>query len=294
MKKQVFFVMFCVLFFSYEMYAASNEDVKEDVIVYVGDTPITHHDLYNRLYKFYGHQALSQMLEELLIKKEASARGIKVPEKEVQERINDIKKQFEDEEKFQNFLTLRKMTLGDLKEQIRLDILKRKMIIKDKKIKISSKQIKEFFENNKEKFAIPEQVKLRDILVKTQKEAEDLILAIKAGAEFSTLCKAKSLDTATKDNGGDLGYFTRGVLAKEIEDIVFNLKEGEIAPPVKTKSGWHVIQVVEKRDATPAKLDKEIKEQIREFLLNQQINAAYAEWINELNRKWSNSAKQSK
>ena len=82
------------------------------------------------------------------------------------------------------------------------------------------------------------------ILVKTEQEALGVLYDVKNGKDFSTVAKEKSMCPSAKQ-GGDLGWFGRGMMVKEFEAAAFALKPGELSRPVKTQFGWHVIKVIE-------------------------------------------------
>jgi peptidyl-prolyl cis-trans isomerase C len=147
---------------------------------------------------------------------------------------------------------------------------------------------------DKEVSALPkqEEVHARHILVKTEDEAKDVIKQLDAGKDFAELAKEKSTDP-NKDDGGDLGYFSRGRMVKEFEDAAFALEKGTYSKtPVKTDFGYHVILVEDKRDAPPPPFDQ-VKDQVRQLvmrdkylaLLNQAKASSKVEITDETLRK---------
>jgi parvulin-like peptidyl-prolyl isomerase len=114
-----------------------------------------------------------------------------------------------------------------------------------------------------------EMVHARHILVATEAEATDIRNQLEHGADFATLAKAKSTDTGTKDKGGDLGWFPRGVMVPEFDQAAFSLKVGEISQPIKSQYGYHIIQVLAKDPNHP--LDAQQIQQARE--------QAYQSWF---------------
>ncbi|MBR5734263.1 MAG: SurA N-terminal domain-containing protein [Desulfovibrionaceae bacterium] len=131
-----------------------------------------------------------------------------------------------------------------------------------------------FYEKNKDRFAIPEQVHARHILIKVpaeDAEAGKAALArlqelrgslLKKKASFAEAAKKSSDDKISAENGGDLGWFTRGQMVPEFEESAFALKEGEFSEPVKTAYGYHLILVEGRRPAGTRPLN-EVKETIR-------------------------------
>lgn len=92
------------------------------------------------------------------------------------------------------------------------------------------------------------------ILVKTEEEAADLIRKLNEGADFATLAREFSTGPSGP-NGGELGWFTQGMMVKPFEEVVMNMKVGEIAGPIQTQFGWHVIKLNDKRAKDVPPLD---------------------------------------
>lgn len=130
---------------------------------------------------------------------------------------------------------------------------------------------------DKEIAAIPpqEEVKARHILVKTEEEAKAIIKELEAGKSFVELAKAKSTDP-NKDDGGDLGYFTKGRMVPEFEAAAFALEKGAYSKePVKTQFGYHIILIEDKRPQAPPKIE-EVEPQVRQLVMRDKYLALLA------------------
>jgi peptidyl-prolyl cis-trans isomerase C len=119
--------------------------------------------------------------------------------------------------------------------------------------------------------------KARHILVASKEEGQQIIKKLKGGAKFDELAKTQSTDTGSKNNGGDLGWFTTSRMVKPFADAVVSLKKGEITPePVQTQFGWHVIQLEDIRDKTPPPFDQ-VKAQLTNQLIRKKLQAYVAD-----------------
>jgi peptidyl-prolyl cis-trans isomerase D len=145
-----------------------------------------------------------------------------------------------------------------------------------KQIQITPKELEDYYQNNLEKFTQPKRVKVRHILIKA--EAKDTEVSAKArkkaesireeavqGKDFPQLARQYSEDPGTKDQGGDLGYVTRGQLVPEFEQEAFSLKVGEISKVIQTPYGFHILKVEDIQEAKVEPLEK-VKDQIATFL----------------------------
>ena len=101
-------------------------------------------------------------------------------------------------------------------------------------------------EVTKELQPFEDQVWARHILVATEEEAQSVIDRLEAGEDFADLAAELSLDTGSASDGGDLGWFGRGMMVSEFEAAAYSLEEGELSQPVQTINGWHVIQLIGK------------------------------------------------
>src|SRR5690606_15070132 len=113
-----------------------------------------------------------------------------------------------------------------------------------------------------------DEVNARHILVDSEEKAKEVFEKIGQGEAFAKLAEAYSNDPGSKADGGNLGYFTKGQMVKEFEDAAFALKKGEVSKPIKSKFGWHIIKVEDRRMKPPPSFD-EVKSQIIHSVVQQ-------------------------
>ena len=106
-----------------------------------------------------------------------------------------------------------------------------------------------------------EQVHARQIVVESKEVADQVQAELQVGADFAAVARAKSTDLATKDNGGDLGWFPRGLVPLELENLAFLLQPGEIGGPLQMSDGYHFVQMMERDPAR--ELSPEMQGQLR-------------------------------
>lgn len=142
---------------------------------------------------------------------------------------------------------------------------------------------KAFYENNKSQYTTPESVHLHHVLVKTEKEAKDVLGRLKKGEKFADIASQVSI-CPSKVKGGNLEWLPKGSLVKEIEDVAFTTKNGEITGPVKTKFGYHVLLVADKKPAQESSFDQ-VKDYILEQIKFQKQQEQYEKMADELRKK---------
>ena len=96
-------------------------------------------------------------------------------------------------------------------------------------------------------------MRARHILVESKDKARDLFEKIPT-ADFATLARQYSKDPGSKDQGGELGFFGRGQMVPQFEEVAFKLKRGEVGEPFETQFGWHIVKVDERRQRQRARL----------------------------------------
>ena len=158
-------------------------------------------------------------------------------------------------------------------------------------IEISDDEIAHYYETNIAKFTEGrEERRVRHILItideqtdaeQAKQQATQLLERVRAGESFSELAKAYSKDPGSAANGGDLDYFTRGVMDKAFEDAAFSLAAGEVSEPVRTHFGYHLLKVEDIRPAKIKPLD-EVREQVKHDAQLQKAELRFYEQANRM------------
>lgn len=158
------------------------------------------------------------------------------------------------------------------------------------KVKLSEKEIEEYYKENKEDFIQDEEYHLRHILVETQEEAKAVLEKIRGGADFAELAKERSIGPSG-EKGGDLGFITQGMTIKPFEDAAFTLKPGEISEVVKTEFGYHIIKLEEISPERQKTLE-ESRIEIEYILLPEKQQNAFTKWLSSLGDEYNVQIKE--
>lgn len=174
-----------------------------------------------------------------------------------------------------------------MKKELAVQVWQKKQL---DNIKISEKDLKEYYDKNLGEFNEKESVHARHILVKTEEEAKSIINELKplSGAKlkskFEALAKAKSTGPSGP-KGGDLGYFAQGQMVPAFNDKVFSMKEGTVTlAPVKTQFGFHVIYLEDKKVAA-TRAFAEVKSFIEQRLKMEKFKSVMKTKMDELQKK---------
>lgn len=252
-------------------------------VVKVNGTAIRQSEIIERLWKRYGSQTLEEMVDELLMRQAAVAKKITASTADVDRRFARLQAQFGSRELLVSQLEQAGTTLAKVREDLADEIVRERLIVEAKGIKVSDEDLKKAYDANKDKLGKPEAVHLRHILAKTEAEATEIAAKIKAGSDFKTLAREKSLAASGKAAGGDYGFVSRGMLPPEIDSVAFALKPGEIKI-IPGPRGSHILQVVESRAAQSATF-AEVKDDLREMLVAEKLKEASGPFLLELRRK---------
>ncbi|MEW6723922.1 MAG: peptidylprolyl isomerase [Bacillota bacterium] len=233
-----------------------------------------------------GNQVLEEIITNILILQEGKKQGITVANSEVDAKLAELKQRFERQYGsstiLDEYMAQSGWTPDDLRTFLKVQIITEKIL--KPKIQIAEDDIVAYWEEHSGEFDTPEMIKASHILVATEAEAKDIVARLKAGEDFAALAKEKSTDAYSKENGGSLGYFSRGDMTEAFEEAAFRLAVGQISEPVQTFYGWHVIKLDDRKAAQRATIES-ARAEIEQILVEREIDKLYGPWLAELQEK---------
>ncbi|MEK6973846.1 MAG: peptidylprolyl isomerase [Nanoarchaeota archaeon] len=248
--------------------------VGSDVVAIVVNEKITTKELdkefnalSSQLQSYYTKELLlRELIDEKLILNEANKQKMTVTDQELDEILSAAEQNFPPGVALEDIAKNQGFTLQEYKDKIKTQILIKKFMDQNVIVKnVGEEEARTFFDGNKDKLATPVTVNASHILVAAKEEADSIETELKNGKKFEDLAREKSIDPGSKDKGGNLGFFPKGAMVKEFEDVALSLKIGEISDPVKSQFGYHIIRVESKKEASEANFD-EIKDKIIQYL----------------------------
>ena len=242
-------------------------------------------------------KVMDSLVEDLLLETEAEKSGVKASERDIDDAVEDVKKQNSlNDETLKDALKREGLTYEMYRAQIKRQIEKSRMIGQQvrAKVTVTDRDLIEYYERNKRLFLKDEEVNVSHILFlvpekapdaeveKIRKQASDVLDAARRGKDFPELAKKYSQDASGKQ-GGALGFFKKGQLLPSFEGAAFSLKKGEISDVVRTEYGLHIIKVDDVKEAAPEPFES-VKEKIRSTVTSEMMEQRYKEWMEELKK----------
>jgi peptidyl-prolyl cis-trans isomerase SurA len=244
---------------------------------------------------------LRDLIDRQLLLSRGKDLGI-TAETEVIKRLDEMRKQMKMDsmEELEKAATAQGVSFEDFKQQMKEQIITQQVIGKEvgSHMQLSKEDEQKFYDEHKEELRQPEQIRLSEILVATpapakegdpedaqalaaaEAKANGLLAEIRKGAKFEDVAK-KNSNGSTAAQGGDLGLFKRGVLAKELEDKTFAMKPGEVSDVIRTKQGFVILDVVEhQEEGIPPYKDVEAK--VQDAMYMQKLQPALRTYLAKL------------
>ncbi len=247
--------------------------------------------------KVAAKKLLQDQINRHLLLKKADRMGIQVSSGKVDEEVIAVKKQFSSEKEFLKQLELKKLTLKQYQQELKEDILIDAVFRRElgEGIKITDKQVEDYFTKNPLQFSSGEQRRASVILIrvdpkagsagdrKARQELQKIVGKLKKGGDFAELAQVHSQDSLAK-RGGDLGFFTKDRMFGPFSKLAFKLKVGEVSEIFRTQHGYQVLKVTGKKKAKKGTLESE-RENIRKLLMDREIKNKSQPYLKAIRKK---------
>ena len=243
-----------------------------------------------------------------LINQQGKKENLTLDNKLIEKELESLRSAYSSEKEFDNALKARNINLEDIKKSMQIDLNARKLLnaqIKGK-INVSNEDVKKYYEENKSKFQRPEAYHARHILAAyfppealrnqtikelqknkeffarvAEEKIDKIIEELKKGTDFKELAKNQSDDESSRETGGDLDYIYKGIFDASFDKAAGKLQPGEISGKIRTRFGFHVIQLIEKKPPELATFD-EMKPGIQKYLFLEEAKKQVASYVEKL------------
>jgi foldase protein PrsA len=233
-------------------------------------------------------QVMNFLISAAWVQGESHDQDVKIPDSQIKKEFDQQRQQsFPKDTDYTAFLKSSGYVQEDLLYRIRVQDLSNKLrekILKGQD-KVSKKEIEDYYNKNKDRFAQAERRDLRIVLTKDKAKAEAAKKALVAGQGWKTVAAKYSTDSASKDNGGVLPAVAKGQQEKALDDAVFAAAKNELGGPVKTQFGYYVFEVtkiVPKKQQTLTESEATIKS----LLSSQKQQKALNKFVKDFQDKW--------
>ena len=240
-------------------------------------------------------EAMDLMVEQELVAQAAEKEGIEADSEDVDSQVDDLRSVYDSNDQFRMKLEADGFTEESYRRHIARMIAAKIYLdrIRIDASDVSDVELERFYEENEYRLTLPEQVRVRHILLKwkplgtqddraaIRNQIQPILKRARAGEDFAALAREFSEDSSTREQGGDTGLFPRGTMVPEFEQVAFSLEVGEISDPVDTVFGVHVLKLEERQEPRLLPLD-EVREQLRNYVREQKMEAAVRSKIDAL------------
>jgi len=226
-------------------------------------------------------QMVHRLIERELVYAEAERIDLRLTPDELDEAVADLRGNYSAEE-YRQVLREAGQSEQSWKQALkqRLMTIKVSSAVLGSQVQVSEKEAETYYLANKDEFRRPAELRARQMLFENIEDAEAVLKLLKKGGDFATLAKEHSL-SPDREDGGNLGYFSRGQLPPEFDKVLFTLGAGQLSDPVESPYGVHLF-LVERRRKAGLRPYAAVKHEIIAKLAQQREEEAFQKWLEKL------------
>jgi peptidyl-prolyl cis-trans isomerase SurA len=299
--------------------SGDNEEVVEQIIARVNNQIITSSEFQrsqdelrqevqqqdsataDKVYAEREKDVLRDLIDQQLLLEEGRDLGI-TAETEVIKKLDEMRKQMhlDTMEDLEKAAEAQGISFEDFKQNLKNQIITQQVIGKEvgAKMNISKEEEEKYYDEHKSELEHPEEIRLSEILISTEKngspdlstndatlqaakaKADDLLVQIHKGAKFEDIAKKYS-NGPSAAQGGDLGYFKRGALSKQLEDVTFAMKAGDVSNVIRTRQGFVILKVSDHQKAGIPSLE-EVEPKLQDAIYMEKLQPALRAYLTKL------------
>ena len=224
---------------------------------------------------------LVQLIDRELIHGEARRLTIEITEADIDAALQVYRQDYSGTS-FETMLQERGVTLEGWREELKESLIMEKLLEEAvySRVDVTDKEVADYYAANRGQFDRPAQVRARQIVVADEAEGQEVLGLLRQGRPFAEIAAEYSL-SPDAEQGGDLGFFARGEMPPEFDEVVFDLPVNRLSDLVKSDYGYHIFLVEEKRKAARLK-KKDVADEIRAILESQKKEVVYLDWLQEM------------
>ncbi|PZE19228.1 SurA N-terminal domain-containing protein [Paenibacillus xerothermodurans] len=264
----------------------SEQNESTRTIATIGEKTITSADLEKQLLQKYGRELLNQMVDHEVVRMEGKALGITVEESEIQKELKRMQQGYDSEDQF--YQAMREqlgMTMDALKTDVYDKLLLEKLATRH--VTVTDTQVDEYIAAHPDEFRITQQLRLQQIVVGGPEQAAKVMADIDRGLDFAQVAQERSLDDATRNSGGDLGWIDEDdpFIAEPLLSAVKQLQIGDISEAIAINDHFYILKLVDRKQH-PTMTREQIRESVRKEMALREA-PPLKEVLKMLREKWN-------
>ena len=243
-------------------------------------------DTKSKAYNDIQRDVTTELVAEQLLLQETAKRNISVSDDEVNKALAQVVEDqyYGNEQKMEDDFKKRNITVDDLRENLKLTLLRQKLMDSLKaEVPVSDADVQAAYNQGKANYVHPERRQVRQIVTTSQQAAQQALAQISSGEDFATVAGQVSVDAGTRSKGGLVGLVEQSALPPAVGQQAFALKTGETSGAFQSGTNWYIVKVDLIQPAQNQTFDQ-VKAQLKQDLANQKLAQHYKDFSNQVHQ----------